>query len=124
MADGQSEESRLCAELFQSSLANIGITLDIQVVDYSIVEETVYGDQPAEEKPHIIGLWSWWPDYNDGANQLEPNYALSSAGGGGSNAGYYNNARFEEILAAIPTADETTYVLDVAREIGDRLARD
>ena len=118
MADGQSEESRLCAELFQSSLANLGINLDIQVVDYAILEETVYGDQPAEEKPHILGLWSWWPDYNDAANQLEPNYAFSSAGGGGSNAGYYNNARLEEIFAAVPTADEATY-LELMKEAQD-----
>lgn len=122
MADSQSEESRLCAELFQSSLANLGITLDIQVVDYSILEETVYGDQPAEEKPHIMGLWSWWPDYNDGANQLEPNYTVSSSGGGGSNAGYYNNARFEEIMAEVPTADETTY-LALMKEAQDILVR-
>lgn len=122
MADSQNEESRLCAELFQSSLANLGVNLDIQVVDYAILEDTVYGDQPAEEKPHILGIWAWWPDYNDAANQLEPNYAVSSAGGGGSNAGYYNNARLEEILAAAPTADEATY-LALMKEAQDILVQ-
>ena len=122
MADGSGDESRLVGELFQSSLEQIGVSLDIQIVDYSILEDTVYGDQAAEEKPHIMGLWSWWPDYNDGANQLEPNYALSSAGGGGSNAGYYDNGRLEEILAAVPTADQTTY-LAMMKEAQDILVQ-
>ena len=123
MIDSQSEESRITAELFLASLAEIGIALEISAVEYSTVEETVYGDQPAEEKPHLIGLWSWWPDFNDGANQLEPNYAVSSAGGGGSNAGYYNNARFEEILAEANAGVDDARYMELMKEAQDILVQ-
>ena len=46
-----------------------------------------------------IGSWAWWPDYNDPWNQMLPNFAKVSTGGGGSNGGYYVNDRFEAIMA-------------------------
>ena len=97
--DTESESSRTMAELFQANLALIGVTLDVSAVDYTTQEDIVYGDAPAEEKPHMIGLWSWWPDYNEGWNQLAPNFLIESAGGGGSNAGYYNNTTVQEKMA-------------------------
>ena len=39
-------------------------------VDSATLDDTVYGDAPAEEQPHFIGSWGWWPDYNDPWNQL------------------------------------------------------
>ena len=97
--DSESEDSRTMAELFQANLAEIGITLEISAVDTTTQEDIVYGDAPAEEKPHIIGEWAWWPDYNEGWNQLAPNFLIESAGGGGSNAGYYNNTAVQEKMA-------------------------
>jgi peptide/nickel transport system substrate-binding protein len=47
----------------------------------------------------MIGGWGWWPDYNDPWNQLWPNFTEANAGGGGSNAGFWVNERFEEIMA-------------------------
>ena len=40
-------------------------------VDDATIETIVFGDAPAEERPHFIG-WGWWPDYNDPWNQLAP----------------------------------------------------
>jgi ABC-type transport system substrate-binding protein len=46
----------------------------------------------------MMGLWAWWPDYNEGWNQLAPNFIIESAGGGGSNAGYYDNPKNAELM--------------------------
>ena len=93
--DASSENSKTVASLFQANLAEIGVTLDITAVDSATQDDTMYGDAPAENKPHMVGLWAWWPDYNDGWNQLAPNFLIAGAGGGGSNAGFYNNATVE-----------------------------
>jgi peptide/nickel transport system substrate-binding protein len=89
---------RAIAELFQANVAQMGFTLDISEIDGTSYQDLVYGNAPAEEHPHFMGGWGWWPDYNDAWNQLVPNFAASSVAGGGSNAGYYINDRFEEIL--------------------------
>jgi peptide/nickel transport system substrate-binding protein len=93
--DASSENSKTVASLFQANLAQVGVTLDITAVDSATQDDTMYGDAPAEDKPHMVGLWAWWPDYNDGWNQLAPNFLIAGAGGGGSNAGFYNNPTVE-----------------------------
>ena len=121
--ESESERSRTMAELFQANLAEIGVTLDIQVVDTTTQEDIVYGDAPAEEKPDVIGLWAWWPDYNEGWNQLYPNFVIESAGGGGSNAGYYDNPQNAELMAqaeASTTVEESDRLM---KEIQDILIR-
>ena len=96
---------RSIAELFQANVAEMGFNLDLSELDGAAYQDLVYGDAPAEEHPHFMGGWGWWPDYNDAWNQLLPNFAASSSAGGGSNAGYYLNERFEEIL--VETANFT-----------------
>ncbi len=86
------------AELFLANLAEIGITLDIQAVDTTHPGGHRLRRRSGEEKPHMIGMWAWWPDYNDGWNQLAPNFLIESAGGGGSNAGYYNNPTVQDLM--------------------------
>jgi peptide/nickel transport system substrate-binding protein len=99
MVDANDERAQTTAQLFQANVQQIGFNLDIISVDYATVESTVYGDAPAEEKPHFIGSWGWWPDYNDPWNQLWPNFTEANVGNGGSNGGAWVNARFEEIMA-------------------------
>jgi peptide/nickel transport system substrate-binding protein len=98
-ASGEALE-RSVAELFQANIAEMGFNLDISELDSATYNDLIYGDAPAEEHPHFMGGWAWWPDYNDAWNQLIPNFAAASSGGGGSNAGYYVNDRIEEILVA------------------------
>ena len=98
MIASEAKRRRLIAQLFQASLAEIGFNLQIDQVDNSTLDDTVYGDAPPEEKPNIIGSWAWWPDYNDSWNQLAPNFLASATGGGGSNAGNWVNDRFEAIM--------------------------
>jgi peptide/nickel transport system substrate-binding protein len=107
-----SEEAteRSIAELFQANIAEMGFALTIKELDSASYNDMMYGDSPAEERPHFMGGWFWWPDYNDAWNQLYPNFAKASAGSAGSNAGYYSNDRLEEILAATEHfTDEAEY---------------
>jgi ABC-type transport system substrate-binding protein len=88
----------------------MGFNLEISEIDGTSYQDLVYGDAPAEDHPHFMGGWGWWPDYNDAWNQLVPNFAASSVAGGGSNAGYYVNDRFEEILKQTANyTDENEY---------------
>ncbi len=98
------------AQLFQSSLAEIGVTLKLREIDPSGMNSLLFGDQPAEERPHIIS-WGWWPDYNDSYNQLYPNFHSESFGSAGSNALGYSNADVDELLdqaANAATQEELT----------------
>jgi peptide/nickel transport system substrate-binding protein len=94
-----SANTKSVAELFQANVAEMGFQLDLSEVDLATEEDLVYGDSPGEDRPHFIGDWAWWPDYNDPWNQLAPNFLESATGGGGSNGGYWINERFEEIMA-------------------------
>jgi peptide/nickel transport system substrate-binding protein len=111
MVSSEEATERAIAELFQANVAEMGFNLDVLELDSAAYNDMMYGNSPAEERPHFMGGWFWWPDYNDAWNQLYPNFAQASSGGGGSNAGYYVNDRIEEILAATETyTDEEEYV--------------
>ncbi|MCC6313547.1 MAG: ABC transporter substrate-binding protein [Thermomicrobiales bacterium] len=99
MFDSNDPREATVGQLFQANVQQIGFDLDLQAVDYATLESSIFGDAPTEEKPHMYGGWGWWPDYNDAWNQLAPNFTAANIGGGGSNAGAYDNARFEEIMA-------------------------
>ena len=94
-----SVNTKSVAELFQANVAEMGFQLELSEVELATEEDLVYGDSPGEDRPHFIGDWAWWPDYNDPWNQLAPNFLESATGGGGSNGGYWINERFEEIMA-------------------------
>jgi peptide/nickel transport system substrate-binding protein len=99
MVDATLESEQVIAQLFQANLQEMGFDLELVSVDTATVESTIFGDAPPEERPHMIGGWGWWPDYNDPWNQLWPNFTEANVGGGGSNAGGWVNERFEEIMA-------------------------
>jgi peptide/nickel transport system substrate-binding protein len=121
--DSESERSRTIAELFQANLAEIGVSLEVEAVDTTTQEAIVYGDAPAEEKPHLMGLWAWWPDYNEGWNQLAPNFLIESAGGAASNGGYYESARNEELMVQARDAATSEESAEIMKEIQDILIR-
>ena len=86
------------AELFQANLAELGITLALEQVDNPTFTATFYGDAPAEERPNFM-RWSWWPDYNDAWNALQPTTSCDAWGSKGANGGFYCNERFDQLLA-------------------------
>lgn len=99
----------VAAQLFQANLAQIGITLTIENVDLPTFTQLFYGDAPAEERPNLF-WWGWWPDYNDAWNHLYPQISSDSWGSKGANAGFYSNARVDELLLVARDApDAETY---------------
>lgn len=94
-------------ELFEANLAEIGIDLDIQPVDFATYVGLVLSDAPADERPNVLPSY-WQPDYNDGWSQLWPQVSCDAWHGG--NIGHYCNERVETLLAqARDAADDATY---------------
>jgi peptide/nickel transport system substrate-binding protein len=113
----------VAAQLFQANLAQIGITLKIDNVDLPTFTQLFYGDAPAEERPNLF-WWGWWPDYNDAWNHLYPQVSSEAWGSKGANAGFYSNARVDELLLTARDApDEATYQTAVS-EIQQIVSRD
>jgi oligopeptide transport system substrate-binding protein len=80
------------------------------------LKDLIYGDMPAEEQPHFIGSWAWWPDYNDPYNQFYPNFTAAAQDGGGSNAGDWVNPRFEEIMREAATYTDEARLIAIMKE--------
>jgi peptide/nickel transport system substrate-binding protein len=110
-------------ELYQASLAEIGILLTIEEVDTTTFTATFYGDAPAEERPHVMG-WSWWPDYNDAWNQLYPIVSCESWGSKGGNGGFYCNERVDELLAQAKDAPDLEVYTTALAEAQQILSQD
>ena len=111
------------AQLFQANLAQIGMTLTIEGVDFGTYLAIFFGDTPAEERPHVM-RWSWQPDYNDAWTHLRQTISCLAWGSNGGNAGFYCNERVDELLAeAEDAADSGVYeaALAEAQEILSRV---
>jgi peptide/nickel transport system substrate-binding protein len=114
--EGSIAEDATVAQLFQANLSQIGFNLEVTPWDSSQMNDMVYGDSPAEERPIFVGGWTWWPDYNDTWNQLAPNFLQSASGGGGSNGGYWVNDRFEELMATAEKSPEQNEINTLMKE--------
>ena len=114
-------EVQTIAELFQANLAAIGISLEIQPVDFPTYVSIFVGELPADERPHLFPSF-WQPDYNDGWSQLWPQLSCDAWQAG--NGGHYCNERVEELLAVARDAtDEATYQAALA-EVQQIVTRD
>jgi peptide/nickel transport system substrate-binding protein len=116
MFDSTSAAEQTIGELFQANVAEMGFNLELIAVDISTLNSVAFGDAPPEDRPHFLGSWGWWPDYNDPWNQLAPNFLESQIGDGGSNVGGYANARFEEIMAEAEHYDSEERLDELMKE--------
>lgn len=108
---------RTIAQLFQANVQAMGFNLEISEIERSSLIDFIYGESGAEERPMFVGGWGWWPDYNDAWNQMVPNFSEVSTGGGGSNGGYYVNARYEELMAQIEHYTDEATMLEQVKEV-------
>jgi peptide/nickel transport system substrate-binding protein len=114
-------EGAATVELFQANLAQIGLTLDIQPVDFATYVGIFTGDMPAEERPNLLPSF-WQPDYNDGWSHLWPQVSCDAWQAG--NGGHYCNEQVEELLERARTAaDDATY-MEALGEIQHILTQD
>lgn len=111
------------AQLFEANLRQIGLTLEIQQMDATLLQGIFYGDAPPEERPNLI-RYGWWPDYNDAWNYLFPLVSCQSQGSAGANAGFYCNSRVEELLAQAKDATSAEAYQQALTEIQRIVAHD
>jgi peptide/nickel transport system substrate-binding protein len=104
------DQTKSVAVLMQANLQQIGYQLEINEVERSAETNLAYGDAPPAQRPDFFGDWGWWPDYNDGYNEIYPNFYSKSAGSAGSNVGFYNNPRLDQILETLaPGVSDADY---------------
>ncbi len=109
------------AELFQHNLSQIGIQLDIEIMDFASYIGLAYGDLPAEERPLLFPAY-WTPDYDDAWSQLWP--LTDCAAWSSGNTGHYCNDRVDELLQTANEApDEEAYQAALA-EVQEIVAYD
>src|SRR5262249_19690859 len=61
LPDGD-EKPKTAAQLFQDSLARIGLSVEIELMETASYTGLLYGDAPPEDRPNLM-WWGWWPDY-------------------------------------------------------------
>jgi peptide/nickel transport system substrate-binding protein len=115
------QDSASIVELFQANLSQIGVTLDIQVVDFASYVGLALGDVPAAERPHLFPMF-WQPDYNDGWNQLWPQVSCEAWQTG--NVGHYCNPRVETLLEQAKSAVDTASYQAALSEIQQIVTHD
>ncbi len=109
------------AELFQQNLHQIGIELDIEIMDYASYIGLVYGDLPADERPLLFpGFWS--PDYDDAWSQLWP--LTSCAARISGNAGHYCNDQVDALLQEANDAPDQEAYRAALAEVQEIVAYD
>jgi peptide/nickel transport system substrate-binding protein len=114
-SDGDSATEQI-AQLFQANLAQIGHNMRLVKVDRSAFVDMAYGDQPPEERSHMMSS-GWWPDYNDSYNQLYPNFHPDSAGSAGSNSLFYGNEEVGRLLDEARDSETEEELIDYTGRI-------
>lgn len=102
--------------ILQAQLAQIGVKLKIEERDISSFNGIFYGDQPAEERPDMM-WYAWWPNLSDAYDWSWILYHTDAAGSAGANAGFYSNARVDELIDAAYTETDTTKLAAMWKEV-------
>ena len=89
----------------------MGITLKIQYVNASGYAQIVFGSEPAVKRPNMLPV-SWYPDYNDPYDEIQPLLEADQAPPGGTNLGLYHNARVDALLKDMKYANRATLIRD------------
>jgi peptide/nickel transport system substrate-binding protein len=109
-------------QLFQANLAEVGISLNVELVDAGTFSSIIFRDVEPSEQPDLMA-WYWWPAYNDAWNHLQLQVLCSAQGSAGTNAGYYCNPTVDELMASARDASGAAYDETLA-EIQQILSRD
>lgn len=83
-----------CALYVQSALKEIGINVDVEVVDGSEMSNYQFGTS----RDYDLLVINWEADYPDAAANIYPLFYSQNAGEGGANASCYSNAEVDELL--------------------------
>ena len=106
-------------ELLRANLAEAGLRLDVQSVDYASYVGVVTGD--GDPRPDLFPML-WVPDYDDAYSQLWPQLACAARHSG--NAGHYCNQRVEGLLGQADRAADAAGYLAALAEVQTIVTRD
>lgn len=87
---------RPLGELFQSNMADLGITVDIQELSPTAWADLLSNPETAN---HAFGL-VWWPTLNTPYDYMFSLFATAAQGTAGYNWGYFSNPDLDGLLAA------------------------
>ena len=94
LAVGEGDVSRIYGELFQSDMAEIGITVELRPLSFpTLISES--------SKPRTLQamLWGWSLDFPDAASFFDPNFHSDAIHPEHSqNRAFYNNPEFDALL--------------------------
>jgi peptide/nickel transport system substrate-binding protein len=86
--------------VLQSSLAQIGITLQLIEKSYSGFINDYFSNAPTHERPNMY-FFSWWPGFDNPFNYAQPLFTKSGWGSAGGNAGLYYNAEADGLIMSM-----------------------
>jgi peptide/nickel transport system substrate-binding protein len=89
--------------VLQSSLAQIGIHLQLIEKSYSGFVQDYFSNAPASQRPNMY-FFSWWPGYDNPFNYAQPLFTKSGWGAAGGNAGLYYNAEANGLIMSMANA--------------------
>jgi peptide/nickel transport system substrate-binding protein len=112
----------LNGEILQAQLAQIGITLKVQLVTESALTSVYYGSAAPSKRPNLIAF-GWWPDFNDPWDECNVLLNSAAAGPAGANAGYYHDSTVDALLNKMENAD-TASLVDLAHKMQAAQAAD
>jgi peptide/nickel transport system substrate-binding protein len=108
------EADTRAGEILQAQLAQLGITLKLQLMDEAAWDNIFYGNEPANRRPNLMP-YGWWPDYNDPYDECVSLLATNQAPPAGSNGGMYHNAEVDALLREMKYANQDTLIRDAHR---------
>lgn len=108
--------------ILQAQLAQVGINVKVEQRDTSSMISIFYGDQEWPDRPELFS-WTWWPDYNDPTDWAWILFHTDAKGSAGANAGFYNNARADEIMNLAPGIEDQTELCTLYKEFQDIVVR-
>ena len=120
LAVGEGDVSRIYGELFQSDMAEIGITVELRPLSFpTLIAES--------SKPRTMQtmLWGWSLDFPDAASFFDPNFHTAAIHPEHSqNRAFYSNPEFDALLDSARAETDREQRRSLYRQAADTLNRD
>jgi peptide/nickel transport system substrate-binding protein len=100
---------RPLGELFQSNMADLGITVDIQELSPTAWADLLSNPETAD---HAFGL-VWWPSLATPFDYMFSLFATAAQGTAGYNWGYYSNPQLDDLLNQASAEPDQTKRFDL-----------
>ena len=111
------------AAILQQQLEQIGLELKIVKYSSNDYNNNLLPGAITADRPDFF-LNSWWPDYNNPLNYSLPLFYSKSTGASGQNAGYYADAKVDQIIDQAQKTTDQTALLALFKPLQTIVAKD